>query len=104
LINAKGYKSLLVLLLRNRDWIFHPSIRLYENPNLKASVYRYPSPGNARDNNLTESYYEDYKTPYEHSRYNVRYANPTPAQTSDKITEVKVDSPGLTPLLKYLLP
>jgi hypothetical protein len=70
----------------NRDWIFHPSIRLYENPNLKASVYRYPSPGNARDENLAQRHYEDYKTPYEHSRYNVRYARAVPTQRADKIS------------------
>jgi hypothetical protein len=44
----------------------------------------------------------DYKTPFEHNnKYNVRYANPTPAQKADPIEEVKLDLAD--PLVKYQL-
>lgn len=64
--------------------MFHPSVRPYENPNSKASIYRYPSPGNVRDQTPHHAEHQDYKTPYEHSHYNIRYAKNTPMQKYDK--------------------
>lgn len=68
---------------------------------MKADVYRYPSPGNAVNIPLAGEQYSDYKTPYEHSQYNIRYSKPTPSQKSDPIFEVRYDSPLLSPLVKY---
>lgn len=83
-----------------RDWLFHPSVRPYYHPNSKASPYRYPSPGNVDNPPVAGLDYTDYKTPFEHnSKYNVRYANPTPAQKADPIEENKLDLSD--PLVKY---
>lgn len=86
-----------------RDWLFHPSIRAYAHPNAKASVYRYPAPGNATKPPLAGEAYTDYKTPYEHTTYNVRYARPTPAQRGDQILEFKFDSTAVNEIQKYPL-
>lgn len=83
--------------------MFHPSVRPYEKTNNNASIYRYPSPGNVRDSTPHNEQHQDYKTPYEHSKYNIRYANPTPMQLKDNVRELKIDSLALTPLLKYYL-
>ena len=55
-------------------------MRAYSNPNSKAFIFRYPSPGNAPEDPFVTNTHEDYKTPYEHTDYNVRYKKPTAAQ------------------------
>jgi hypothetical protein len=70
----------------------------YVSKNAKASIYRYPSPGNS----INEKEVFDYKTPYEHSKYNVRYSKPIPSQTQEPlILTVAGDGPVMTPLLKF---
>lgn len=71
-------ESLYVNLSSCRDWIFHPSIRRDPLIRGKAYQYRYPSPGNI----LKQKHPEDYKTPFQDSTYNVRYAHPTSLQTA----------------------
>ena len=53
------------------EWIYHPAFR-YHKPT-KAFVSRYPSP--ASNNKLVEIH--NYKEPYTHSFYNVRFRKPT---------------------------
>ena len=83
-----------------RDWIFHPAIRKYDNPNVKAIFFRYPSPGNASIKSMTpdKDKEADYKTPYEHSLYNVRYAKPVPRQTMDTIETFSMGPLKSTPI------
>ena len=84
--NAKGCQSVLVNIRSFRNWLFHPSILRYSNPKGKAVIFRYPTPGNFPLESAFPEKVSDYKTPYEHTKYNVRYTNPTPMQTSNKFS------------------
>ena len=54
-------------LTRFYEWLYHPSFRYHKTS--KAFIARYPSPGSqAIAVNL-----HDYKKPYTHSFYNVRF-------------------------------
>ena len=57
-------------LTRFYEWIYHPAFR-YHKPT-KAFVLRYPSPGSHYK--LIERH--NYKEPFTHSIYNVRYRLP----------------------------
>jgi hypothetical protein len=90
----------LVLPSSYRDWLFHPAIRAYKNPNAKAFIYRYPSPGNALNEPISDTPHLDYKTPYEHSPYDVRYTNPIPSQVAEVRYEYILDPLTSTPETK----
>ena len=83
--------------------MFHPSIRKFKHPQSKALNYRYPAPGNSKLDSVMDEKKTDYKTPYEHSHYNVRYEEPVPMQTAE--TEVHVRAAPLVAdaLMRYLL-
>lgn len=91
----------MVFVSSLRDWLFHPSVRPYFNPNSKASIYRYPSPGNTGQDHVDQAFHDrDYKTPYQYSKHNVRYIKPTPMQKDYAEVESNFDSPSLTPISK----
>ena len=46
----------------------------------------------------------DYKTPYEHSHYNVRYEEPTSMQTADPEIQVRAAPLVADALMRYYLP
>ena len=99
--HAKNYKSLLVITISYRDWLFHPAIRLYTNPHAKASIFRYPSPGNTVEDPIISNEHTDFKTPYEHTRYNVRYLKPVPSQLKDKEYTTHLAPLTVDPITKY---
>lgn len=63
--------SISKVLTRFYEWLYHPSIRWHKYS--KALVMRVPSPASEpKDINL-----HNYKQPYTHSPYNVRFRYPT---------------------------
>ncbi len=84
-----------------RNWLFHPSILRYSNPKGKAVIFRYPTPGNFPLESAFPEKVSDYKTPYEHTKYNVRYTNPTPMQTRDQVVEFSGAAVCSTPIQRY---
>jgi hypothetical protein len=59
--------------------MFYPGIRrrdLFVKNRERILEYRYPSPGSV----FIEETPVDYKTPFQETDYNVRYANPTDTQ------------------------
>lgn len=79
--------------------MWHISVRrdnLYTHKRGKVCEYRYPSPGSV----FVEKTPVDYRTPFQETDYNVRYAQPTGSQTQRRISSVRVPGGAIDPIKK----
>ena len=77
-------------LTRFYEWLYHPSIRYYKPSH--ALISRFPSPGSQ----IKEVTLHNYKEPYIHSSYNVRFRRPTSHQAKDFSSIFAMDAPNTT--------
>lgn len=74
------------VLTRFYEWIYHPAFR-YHKPS-KAFISRYPSPASV--SKTVEVH--NYKEPYTHSIYNVRFRHPTVHQAKTETSIFAMDN------------